>query len=210
MAPANCSVCGRSHEIETWQSINVISEPALKDRVRDGSLFVWECPSCGHRNLATYPLLYHDPQEKLMLWLLPQGTELPRQADALAESLEGYVLRRVSDTGSLIEKIKIHEAGLDDRVMEMCKWVTAMELAGKGGDNSDEILGASMRFLRMDGADGEITLAYPFKGEMHLSAIGFNVYEDCRGILGRNAAAAEVRGFAEVDALWLASFFRQG
>ena len=70
MAPANCSHCGRSTSVPTRQSLNTALDPELKSRVKDGSLFVWECPYCGQRNLAQYPLLYHDPEAKLMVWLL--------------------------------------------------------------------------------------------------------------------------------------------
>ena len=57
MAPASCSHCGKQTEVEIRQSINVALDPELKARVRDGSLFVWECPYCGHRNLARYQTL---------------------------------------------------------------------------------------------------------------------------------------------------------
>ena len=52
MALASCSHCGKQTEVELRQSINVALDPELKARVKDGSLFVWECPYCGHRNLA--------------------------------------------------------------------------------------------------------------------------------------------------------------
>ena len=86
MAPANCSRCGGTHSVETYPSINVALDPELKARVRDGSLFVWECPYCGARNLVKYQTLYHDPAEKLMVWPLP-GDAVPPQAvvDAAVE-----------------------------------------------------------------------------------------------------------------------------
>ena len=50
---ATCSRCGESHAITTYPSINVAADPDLKARVRDGSLFVWECPHCGARCTMT-------------------------------------------------------------------------------------------------------------------------------------------------------------
>ena len=70
-AQMRCSHCGELHEITLHSSINAMQEPALKASVKDGSLFVWECPHCGTANLARYACLYHDPQERLMIWLLP-------------------------------------------------------------------------------------------------------------------------------------------
>lgn len=210
-----CTACGRSHEIHFYGGVNVAEQPELKARVKDGSLFVWECPDCGAANLVRGQMLYHDPDQRLMVWLLPEGSlpesQLSVVGAALAEQsagLEGYTLRRVSDAGSLIEKVNIHDAGLDDRILEMCKYVTKMELAEKDRAHAAELLDAPFKFYRMEGADNEITLTFPLDGQMHGVQIGFNVYEDCRGILQRNPAVQAEPGFARVDAEWLARFFR--
>ena len=75
---ATCSRCGESHTVTTYPSINVAADPDLKARVRDGSLFVWECPHCGARNLLKYQTLYHDPAEKLMAGSCPATPSRPR------------------------------------------------------------------------------------------------------------------------------------
>jgi hypothetical protein len=44
---------------------------------------------------------------------------------------------------------------------------------------------------------------------MQMAAAGFNVYEDCRGILKRNPAlAAAASGFARVDAAFIGRYLR--
>ena len=44
---------------------------------------------------------------------------------------------------------------------------------------------------------------------MQLIAVGFNVYEDCAGILRRNPHIREsVTGLATIDQTWLGQFFR--
>ena len=215
LVPSVCTACGRRHEVAIPGGINVAGEPELKARVKDGSLFVWECPDCGTANLARCQTLYHDPDQRLMVWLLPEGalpeSRLEAVESALAaqvSELEGYVLRRVSDVGSLIEKVNIHDAGLDDRVLEMCKYVTKTELAEKDRQHAAEILDAPFKFYRIEGADNELTLSFPLDGRMQGVRIGFNVYEDCRGILGRNPSVHAGPGFARVDADWLARYFR--
>ena len=45
-------------------------------------------------------------------------------------------------------------------------------------------------------------------GNMHGINIGFNVYEDCSGILRRNPSIAPDKGFAKIDSEWLGRFFR--
>ena len=61
----------------------------------------------------------------------------------------------------------------------------------------------------MDGADAEMTFTYPANGQMELVAVGFNVYEDCAGILRRNPQIREsVQGLALIDQTWLSQYFR--
>jgi hypothetical protein len=190
--------------VEPVQRINTALDPELKARVRDGSLFVWECPYCGARNLLKYQTLYHDPEARLMVWLLPEGQKPPKEVEEAVKELEGYTLRRVREVGDLVEKVNIHDAGLDDVAMELCKWVTCRELSAK----NPEMLNAKLRFLRMEGPDNEIVLAFPLNGQMQVVNIGFNVYEDARGILGRNPSLRPPEGFAQVDSYWLNQFFR--
>lgn len=204
MALVNCKKCQKQTEVELRQSINVALDPELKARVKDGSLFVWECPYCGHRNLALYQTLYHDPDAKLMVWLLPGDAQPPQQVAEAVKQLEGYTLRIVREVGDLIEKVNLHDAGLDDTVLEMCKWVTRRELA----DKNPEAINAKLRFLRTEGADNELVMAFPLNGQMQVVNIGFNVYEDARGILQRNPSVKPAEGFAQIDADWIEQFFR--
>ena len=201
---AVCTNCGSKHAAAEIQGINVAENPELKARVRDGSLFVWECPCCGQRNLLRFQTLYHDPSRKLMIWLLPDGSRPPEAVAEAIKALHGYTLRRVCDPGALVEKVNIFEAGLDDAVMELCKYVTAMEMAQKNPEAAD----AQFRFVRIEGADNDIVLAFPMNGSMQAVNIGFNVYEDARAIMARNPGAAPSDGFATVDREWVNCFFR--
>ena len=204
MALANCSHCHKSTEVELRQSINVGQDPDLKARVKDGSLFVWECPYCGHRNLALYQTLYHDPDAHLMVWLLPGDEMPPKAVEEAVKELDGYTLRRVREVGDLIEKVNVRDANLEDTVLEVCKWVTLQEMAAKNPEAAE----ARLRFLRLEGADHDLVLALPLNGQMQLVNVGFNVYEDARGILARNPSVRPAEGFAEVNQDWVEQFFR--
>ena len=200
--PARCSYCRHTGEIEAYSSINVAERPSLKNKVKDGSLFVWECPACGGRNLAVYQTVYHDPEEKLLIWLLPGDAPVDGRLEGVAP--EGYTLRRVGDAGSLIEKVNIFDAGLDDLTMELLKHVTAMELSQKHGA---EVLSAPFRFYRIQGADHEIVLTFPLEGNMHEVSVGFNVYEDCAAIIRRNPDLRPGPGFVQVDGDLIMEYF---
>jgi len=188
----SCSRCGAEHTADIPQSVNAATSPELREEVRSGALFTWTCPHCGTVNLLKVPFLYHDPAEHLMLVL----TDAPVNAEGVPE---GYTGRQVRSVGDLIEKIKIFDAGLDDLIIEMCKFVTCRELKKE----------VPLRFVSMNGADSEMTFAYPEKGEMEMVAVGFNVYEDCAGILRRNPVIREsATGLATIDQAWMARFFR--
>ena len=199
-----CTKCGSAFEAASYQSINVASDPQLKERVRDGSLFVAECPYCGTRNLLKYNTLYHDPAAKLMVWLLPDGYEPPATVADAVKDLPGYTLRRVKEAGELIEKVCIADAGLEDTVMEVCKWVTRHELAAKNPEAAE----APLKFLRLEGADHDLVMAFPLNGTMNVINVGFNVYEDASGILSRNPGIAPAAGFAEINSEWVNAYFR--
>lgn len=184
-----CSRCGHAYLNPVYAFIDAAKEPHLKEQVLTGELFVRECPHCGQRELIVSPVIYRDNNCLVCL----AGRNLT------AEGLEGVSGRLVDDVGSLIEKAKIFDAGLDDAAMELCKFVTRSEL---GKD-------VSLKFLRTDGADNEIIFTYPENGQMQMLAVGFNVYEDCCAIIGRNPAMGEsLHGLVRVDAGWVEQFIR--
>lgn len=212
---ATCSRCGKRTGLTIYKSINISEDPSLKEKVMDGSLFLWKCPSCGQTNLAKYDTLYHDPGKRLMVWLLQDENISETQMHSItlhAKAIGNYTLRRVTDTGSLMEKVIIFENGLDDVIIEMCKYVLKMELLSKSGDEASagKTMQMNLHFFRLDG-EGEsrtITFVYPEDGQMKNISIGYNVYEDCTGILQRNPQIRPSNGFEKVDSEWLTGFFK--
>ena len=211
-AMAPCSKCGEQHKVIVYRSINISENPELKDKVKDGSLFLWECPHCGQVNLAKYETLYHDPAAKLMVWLIPSGEISETQMQAITmhtKAMGGYTLRRASDMGTLMEKVLINDAGLDDVVLEMCKYVTKMEMVQKmvDQDKQEQFMAADFHFYRSEGDGDErlLTFMYPMDGQMLGVNIAWNVYQDCAGILERNPQIRPSEGFELIDASWLAS-----
>lgn len=216
--PVICRKCGHKGNKQVPRSINASEEPSLKEAVRSGSLFTWECPECGTVNMVQSDLLYHDPDNRLMLWLLPDAITLEAETMILSlwssiqadESMGDYIFRRVNDAGSLIEKVRIAEAGMEDAAVEMCKYVTAMELAQqeKNPQLSAALSSASLRFNSMEGPDNLLRFVFSLDGAMHSVEVGFNVYEDCRAILGRNPDIIPSGPFPIVDSGWVAKTFR--
>ena len=187
-----CPTCGTEFSVELHDIINVGECPELKPQVLNGELFLVECPRCGRRQVAKRPLVYLDPEEKLLVLLSDKSVSM--------ENAPGYIARLVGTAGDLIEKVKVFDAGLDDKAVEMCKFVTKQDMAKPD---------AELKFLRLDGADGELIFAYPEGGEMQMLAVGFSVYEDCRGIIARIPAVSErAKGLVRIDEAWISSLLR--
>ena len=95
---AKCTACGNAENIDVFQTINVRNNPELKGKVKDGSLFLWQCPHCGQVNLAVFQTLYHDPDERLMILLLPEGSisEADRKMiEKKMESIAGQLIPNI-------------------------------------------------------------------------------------------------------------------
>lgn len=210
-ALAPCSKCGNQHKIVIYKSINTADNPELKAKVCDGSLFLWECPHCGQVNLARYETLYHDPSQKLMIWLMPEGDISESQMKAITmhtKAMGGYTLRKVDDMGSLMEKVLIFNAGLDDLAVEMCKYVTKLEMVQKmEEDKKEAFMACTFHFYRCEGEDDArmLTFMYGLDGQMLGVNVGWNVYQDCCGILERNKQIKPADGFSQIDAGWLST-----
>ncbi|MBO4446839.1 MAG: CpXC domain-containing protein [Bacteroidales bacterium] len=197
---STCAACGAPITKEIPGLINVRGEPERKELVMSGELFIASCPACGKRQLVSAPFLYHDPDERLMLWLSADDASRERAALLFASTpeLEDYTCRLVNSVGDLLEKIKIFDAGLSDIAVELCKLVTSEE-AG------EEL---PLKFMRIDDSSAEIHFACPKNGQMEVMAVGLNVYEDCRGILARNPQMTEnAKGPVCIDQAWLSQYF---
>lgn len=182
-----CPQCGCEHEVPVYRHIDALAEPELREKVQSGELFVSTCPGCGYRSLISSPVIYRD--EHLLVCLSERRLEV--------EGLDSLAGRWVSDVGSLIEKVKVFASGLDDVPLEFCKFVTRQELGKE----------VELKFLRLDGADNDIIFTYPEGGQMQMLSVGFNVYEDCRAIAGRNPAITEgLVGLVRVDREWVEQF----
>lgn len=131
-----CRNCGHSQEFPVYRSVNVTSDPALKDRLIRGELTTFTCEQCGHGAQVVYSLLYHDVARALMVWQVPEGepdaeARLPYDP-VIEEALALYRLRFVRTRNELIEKILLFDAELDDRVVELFKVLLRAKIAESG------------------------------------------------------------------------------
>ena len=194
-----CGHCGKSYEAEIYSAIDVSADPELKEKVRDGSVFLLECPHCGTKALGKGEMLYIDPEAKQFFSLVPAGFPGGSPEDPTGRYAD-YATRLVRTPGELIEKICIFDAGLDDAAVEMLKFVTAQDLGGEPE--------GTLRFLCLNGADNDLVFTFPSGGEMHTVSVGFSAYEDCAAMIRRNGDLLPKGLFPEINAAWIDSFMK--
>ena len=116
-----CPKCQHEQEFTLWNSINVALDPEKKAELKNGSLTRFTCTECGNASDVNYPILYHDPEHRFMVWLSSDDTDPDLAGLPLGEALHDYRLRLVKSRNHLVEKSHIFESGLDDLTLELFK-----------------------------------------------------------------------------------------
>ena len=136
-----CPKCGSEEPATIWDCVNARTDPDLKDRLLRKILQSHACANCGLEFAMAEPLVYHDPDRRLMIVVLPKvdpdqveapAAELAADSarlDRIAETVcgktpapqDGYRLRLVNEYNEMIEKIHIDDNDHNDRIMEVVK-----------------------------------------------------------------------------------------
>jgi len=130
-----CPECATRQTVELLDSINVQSDPKLKDALFQNKLNQVCCESCGFEFRVDKKLLYNDGANHLMVLLLPTPFELRDEAEeefhesvqsllsVLPDDLRAPHLYLAIDRVELIERVFMHESGIDARVGEYMKYI---------------------------------------------------------------------------------------
>ena len=163
-----CPSCHHEGDFELWDSINTALDPEMKEKVLNQSIFLYTCPSCGETFRLNYSTLYHQMEDLVMIYLVPESEvkktyEIFYEKNALADyryRTEKYLCRIVTSANQLVEKIQIFDAGKDDRVMELVKLLATDSIL----KNDPDIEFDELRFAVDD--DGTNILVIINKGEI--------------------------------------------
>ena len=112
-----CPMCGELSKAVVYTSVNATVDKEQRERVLDGGLFAWKCPSCGYSARLTYPILYNDMKNRFMIYLIPKIDRYQlcdKELEEKYSNLRNINKRVVADFNSFKEKIFIFESGLDD------------------------------------------------------------------------------------------------
>lgn len=133
-----CPKCGNQGKKKTLSRIKISKTPEVREQVLDGSLFKWKCPQCKNSFFMQAPFLYNDDENRFMVYFIPGFKERSYKIPTVIKTLSDYdtassILRIAPSFVELVEKIRIFEAGLDDRVVEAVKLLYSnMHVQDKG------------------------------------------------------------------------------
>ncbi|MBP7830007.1 MAG: CpXC domain-containing protein [Kiritimatiellae bacterium] len=131
--PIRCPRCRHEQAAALYESVNVKTDPDLRQKLMANAINVVRCGECGLSFRVDKPLLYHDPARRIMIYLIPLADEDlsagERQFAELLVRLEGLLPADIRPPGiglvfnrvELVERIFLLEAGLNERIIEYLK-----------------------------------------------------------------------------------------
>lgn len=130
-----CPACGKKSRFKIWDRIQIDKNPALREQVRDLSLFRFHCPKCGNDTYLDYDFLYIESSLRLVIYYAPGGGDVTDMHASLQrpeyEFLKNFRYRLVRTRPELLEKLAIFDASLDDRLIEIMKVMIRSWLASQ-------------------------------------------------------------------------------
>ncbi|HJJ48126.1 MAG TPA: CpXC domain-containing protein [Methanocorpusculum sp.] len=201
-----CPICGHEQEITVTPTVNVTSDPEMREKVISDEIFLFTCDKCGFRGFAGFPMVYEDKETNggFLLYLEPdcEDREVGIEGDIADQVIyREKPMRLVTDVNSLKEKIYIFEAGLDDRVMELFKMLALTKLVSDDESKKPD----ELRFMKIDaeGEDEIVCLAAFREGQcLGTLELPYALYQTCV-ITGGPIWDVPVTECAAVDQRWI-------
>lgn len=179
-----CPSCGRPQSPPPVPLLNADATPELKRQLMEGRYPVHRCGHCHQFARVNAEMVYADVTARLVVWAAPDVNDtraVPAIPDALRDSLDRaiglYTLRRVESMIELIEKVLIHEEGMDDRLVEALKLVVGAQLAREGRPPDAPLLFGG-RNRRTDGTTALDLVCVTDKGVQSLAGPFEAMYEE--------------------------------
>ena len=130
-----CPSCGVQQDVQLYDAIDVKNDPDLKEALMQNQLNRIECTDCDVSFRVDMPLLYNDPENKILIHWIPETDDMIREQvledfDVAMEQMNGMLpegeelptVRLVLTRVELIELIFMIEAGMNQRAVEYVKY----------------------------------------------------------------------------------------
>ncbi|MDU9376401.1 hypothetical protein McpSp1_10150 [Methanocorpusculaceae archaeon Sp1] len=178
-----CPDCGHEQQITICPSVNVTTDPELREKVLSGEIFLFTCDECGCTGFAGHPFVYEDKETAggFLIYLEPDCPDRIVGVDGdIADQViyREKPMRLVADLNALKEKIFIFEADLDDRVMELFKMLTLTKLSS---DNPDQVPDHLLFTKIQESEEGRQIVLAAFKENKYLGVLElpYSLYQTC-------------------------------
>lgn len=129
-----CPRCRQEQSVELYESINIKTDPALRDQLMANQVNSVTCRNCEFNFRVDKTLVYNDPDRHLLIYWIPvadrdseageeQFADLLRQLNAaLPDDMRAPAVHLVFNRTELVERIFLLEAGLNERLIEYIKY----------------------------------------------------------------------------------------
>ncbi|MEN6390726.1 MAG: CpXC domain-containing protein [Syntrophomonas sp.] len=177
---AVCPNCGFHQEVQYWGSINSDLNPELKARLMEGELNSYTCQQCSELIQLGVATLYHDMTRGFMIYLLhdqEQHHQAQKDLAGFIAMLPNYRFRFVDQEIHLIEKIRIFEDGLDDRIVELIKMLI-LNQALEAGQPPDLVL-----YRGLSESEGDPTCEFIVRFRDHSEAFQVSIKDSYEPLL---------------------------
>lgn len=117
-----CTHCGKVNTIEVDDTINLSGNQELLKSVLDTTKFNFKCKDCETVHNVIYDVLFQDDNEKFYVKVNTSNELLTLM------SQDDYKIRIVKDLNEANEKLRIFYHRLDDRIIELIKFLIKDDL----------------------------------------------------------------------------------
>ena len=118
-----CKFCGEFNETEAYYNLDSGKYPQQKRMLIKNELFKYECKKCGAVYLLPYDMMYHDVENKVIIYLdamMKHTKQIKKKIKKQKKQFgKDYRFRIVKSASSLREKAIIFEHKYDDKIIEL-------------------------------------------------------------------------------------------
>ncbi len=198
-----CHHCKLKSKAIMYPRININKDMYLKEQILDNSLFLWQCPYCHHKAILEYPLLYHDMDKQLMVYLLPNNTRGYVSDNKLQyryNTLNILTKRVVSTLDELKEKILIFDSELNDMYLEITKFSMLDTIEKK---MLSDVKKSYFCFFDENIPSLSFTFFLADRQEPYVQNVKVSAYEKAADIVDEYLAKTNIQqGFLKIDKNW--------
>ena len=189
-----CPGCGKGMHHDAWTLVNARKNPELAERLMEGTLFEFTCPSCGYTASLVNPCLFLDPEHRAYIYLVTNQGMAEGVVDMFDNRAEcdgptggkDVIRRIVWNRHDLRGKAIALANGLDDRIVEILK----VALVGMAKTQGVVPMDDDSSVVNLIGMEGDDLLFRLEHGDDSMKAVmprgGYEMYADA---IARSSAA---------------------